>query len=105
MMDGLRLQDFTLSVADGTAWLYNERNFSNSAMQSLEQWKNNFVHIDNWGGNAPCNNDDTLLNGLSLDSDRTWSVTTTTPNLAYKYYMFYTTQKKLVISRGSLTLV
>ena len=105
MMDGLRLQDFTLSVADGTAWLYNERIFSNSAMQSLEQWKNNFVHIDNWGGYSPCNNDDTLVNGLSLDSDRTWSVTTTTTNTAFKYYMFYTTQKKLVISRGSLTLV
>ena len=39
MMDGLRLQDFTLSIADGTAWLYNERIFSNSAMQCLRQWK------------------------------------------------------------------
>ena len=105
MMDGLRLQDFTLSVADGTAWLCNERNFKNSAMQSLRQYKQNFVHIDNWCGNSPCNNDDTLLNGLSLDSDRTWSVSTTTANLALKYYMFYTTQKKLVISRGTLALV
>ena len=96
MTDGLRLQDFTLSIVDGTAWLYNERIFPNSAMQSLKQWKNNFVHIDNWGGNAPCNNDDTLV---------TWSVTITTSNTAFKYYMFYTTQKKLVISRGSLTLV
>ena len=74
-------------------------------MQSLEQWKNNFVHIDNWCGNALCENNDTLLNGLSLDSDRTWSVTTTTTNTAFKYNMFYTTQKKLVISRGTLTLV
>ena len=93
-MDGLRLQDFTLIVADGTAYLCNERNLKNSAMQSLKQWKNNFVHIDNWAGNAPCENDDTLLNGLALDSDRTWSVSTTTPNAAYNYYMFYTTQKK-----------
>ena len=27
MMDGLRMQDFTLSPTDGTAWLYNEQNF------------------------------------------------------------------------------
>ena len=74
-------------------------------MQSLKQYKQNFVHIDNWGGNAPCDNDDTLVNGLSLDSDRTLSVSTTTTNTAFKYYMFYTTQKKLVISRGTLTLV
>ena len=105
MMDGLRLQDFTLSVADGTAYLCNERNLQNSAMQSIKQYKQNFVHIDNWCGNAPCINDDTLLNGLDLDTDRTWSVSTTTTNLALKYYMFYTTQKKLVISRGTLTLV
>ena len=105
MMDGLRLQDYTLAVADGTAWLTNERNFKNSCMQSLQQYKQNFVHIDNWCGASPCNNDDTVLNGLSLDSDRTWSVTTTTPNTAFKYYLFYTTQKKLVISKGTLALI
>ena len=105
MMDGLRLQNFTLSTTDGTAYLTNERHLQNSAMQSIKQYKQNFVHIDNWCGNAPCINDDTLLNGLDLDTDRTWSVTTTTTNAAYKYYMFYTTQKKLVISRGTLALV
>ena len=105
MMDGLRLQDFTLSVADSTTWLCNERNFKSSSIQSLKQFKQNFVHIDNWCGSSPCDNDDTLLNGLSLDTDRTWSVTTTTPNAAFKYYLFYTTQKKLVISKGSLTLI
>ena len=34
-MDGLRLQDFTLKVSDSTHWLYNERNFKNSCIQSL----------------------------------------------------------------------
>ena len=105
MMDGLRLQDYTVAVADGTAWLSNERNFKNSCIQSIQQFKQNFVHIDNWCGASPCDNDDSLLNGLSLDSDRTWSVTTTTTNAAYKYYLFYTTQKRLVISKGSLTLI
>ena len=52
MIDGLRLQDFTLSTADGTAYLCNERNFKNSSMQSIKQFKQNFVHIDNWCGNA-----------------------------------------------------
>ncbi len=53
-MDGLRLQDFTLKVADSTHWLYNERNFRDSRMQSLQQFKANFVHIDNWCGASPC---------------------------------------------------
>ena len=104
-MDGLRLQDFTLRTADSTHWLYNERNFRDSCMQSLQQCKANFVHIDNWCGASVCNNDDSVLNGLSLDSDRTWSMQCNNVTAAYKFYLFYTTQKKLVISKGSLTLV
>ena len=42
MMDGLRLQDFTLTSADSTPWLYNESCFRNSAMQSIQQFKQNF---------------------------------------------------------------
>ena len=104
-MDGLRLQDFTLKVADSTHWLYNERNFRSSCMQSLQQFKANFVHIDNWCGASACENDDSVLNGLSLDNDRTWSMQCNNVTGAYKFYLFYTTQKKLVISRGSLTLI
>ena len=74
-------------------------------MLSLKQFKSNFVHIDNWCGASPCQNIDSVLNGLSLDTDRTWSVQTVTPSAAYRYYAFFTTQKKLVISKGSLTLI
>ena len=73
-MDGLRLQDYTLRIADGTAWLTNERNFRNSSLLCLQQFKDQFVHIDNWCGASPCENDDSALNGLSLDTDRTWSI-------------------------------
>jgi hypothetical protein len=73
-MDGLRLQDFTLRIADGTAWLTNERNFRDSSLLCLQQFKDQFVHIDNWCGASPCENDDSALNGLSLDTDRTWSI-------------------------------
>ena len=104
MMDGLRMQDFTLSPTDGTAWLYNERNFRDSCMLNLLQYRSNFIHIDNWCGSSICNNDDSILNGLSLDSDRTWSATANTASAAYRYYMYYTTQKKLTISRGAITL-
>ena len=104
-MDGLRLQDFTLRVADSTHWLYNERNLKDSCIQSLQQYKTNFMHIDNWCGASPCNNDDTMLNGLSLDTDRTWSIQLNTASAAYKFYLFFTTQKRLVISKGILSVV
>ena len=35
----------------------NERNFKNSCMQSNSQFKQNFVHIDNWCGASQCDND------------------------------------------------
>ena len=104
-MDGLRLQDYTVSIADSTHWLTNERNFRDSCIMNIGQFKTNFVHIDNWCGASPCQNDDSSLNGLSLDTDRTWSIQTVTPSAAYRYYAFFTTQKKLVISKGSLTLI
>ena len=104
-MDGLRLQDYTVSIADSTHWLTNERNFRDSCIMNIGQYKTNFVHFDNWCGSSPCKNDDSSLNGLSLDSDRIWSIQTITPSAAYRYYAFFTTQKKLVISKGSLTLI
>ena len=106
-MDGLRLQDFTLRVSDATHWLDNNQHFKGSCMQSLNQFKGSFVHIDNWCGAPPCINDDSQLNGLSLDSDRTWSliVNNNAVAAAYRFYLFFTTQKKLVISKGVLSLV
>ena len=104
-MDGLRLQDYTVSIADSTHWLSNERNFRDSCIMNIGQFKTNFVHIDNWCGASPCQNNDSVLNGLSLDTDRTWSIQTVTPSAAYRYYAFFITQKKLVISKGSLTLI
>ena len=54
---------------------------------------------------SPCQNEDSVLNGLSLDTDRTWSVQTVTTANAFRYYAYFTTQQKLVISKGSLTIV
>ena len=88
--------------------LANERNFRESALMCLQQYKDQFIHIDNWSGASPANNDDSTLNGLSLDSDRTWSIqanVTALPADGGKCYAFFTTQKKLVISKGVLSLV
>ncbi len=60
-MDGIRLQAFTLQPSDGTHWLYNERNFKHACMQSLQQYKANFIHIDNWCGISICDNNDSVL--------------------------------------------
>ena len=80
-MDGLGLQDFTLKISDGTAYLANERNFRDSSVLCIQQFKDQFIHLDNWCGTSPCTNDDSVLNGLSLESDRTWSIQANVANL------------------------
>ena len=69
-------------------------------MLSLPQYKSNFTHINNWCGLSICKTDDTVFNGLSLDSDTTWSVIVNTNTVAasYRLYLFYTTQKKIVLN-------
>ncbi len=47
-MDGLILQGFTLTPADRTASLYNEYNFTNAWLQSLDNITQHLhTHVDN----------------------------------------------------------
>ena len=106
-MDGLRLQDYTIKVADSTHWLTNERNFQGSCIQALQQYKDHCVHIDNWTGDPSCLRDDTVAAGLELGSDRTYSIQYNNAAVAatYRIYLYFITQKQLVISKGILNVV
>ena len=104
-MDGLRMQDMTISPADATHYLINQPHLKGSCIQSLSQFKMNFTHIESWGGKAICQLDDTVTNGLGLETDKTYSVQFNTANQISRIYLFYITQKQLVISRGMLNVV
>jgi len=106
-MDGLRLQEYTIKVADSTHWLTNERNFQGSCIQALQQFKDHCVHIDNWTGDPSCMRDDTVAAGLELGSDRTYSIQYNNAAAAavYRIYLYFITQKQLVISKGILNVV
>ena len=106
-MDGLRLQDYTIKVADSTHWLTNERNYQGSCIQAHQQYKDHCVHIDNWTGDPSCMRDDTVAAGLELGSDRTYSVQYNNAAAAatYRIYLYFITQKQLVISKGILNVV
>ena len=106
-MDGLRLQDYTIKVSDSTHWLTNERNFQGSCIQALQQYKDHCVHIDNWTGDPSCLRDDTVAAGLELGSDRTYSVqyNNAVGAATYRIYLYFITQKQLVISKGILNVV
>lgn len=106
-LDGVRLQDFTLSAKDSTHWLVNEPYLRGSCILNVEQYKNQCLHIDSWTGRSVCEEDDTIDNGLSLDVDRTYGITYTTLNnitnsSQLNHYLFFVVQRTLSIRSNQI---
>ena len=109
-LDGIRLQDFTLSGEDATHYLVNEPYLRGSCILNVEQYKNQCMHIDSWTGNPICQEDDTVDNGISLDADKTYGVTYTTLNnitssSSFQHYLFFVVQRSLMIKGNQIMLV
>ena len=109
-LDGIRLQDFTLSASDSTHYLVNEPYLRGSCILNTEQYKNQCMHIDSWTGNPVCEEDDTIDNGLSLDSDKTYGVSyNTLYNISStgskQHYLFFVVQRTLMIRGNQISLM
>lgn len=109
-LDGIRLQDFTVSASDSTHWLINEPYLRGSAILTLDQYKNQCCHIDSWTGKPVCEEDDTVDNGLSLDADKTYGVTyptlyNTSASTSFNHYLFFVVQRILAIKGNIIGLV
>ena len=109
-LDGIRLQDFTLSAEDSTHWLVNEPYLRGSCILNVDQYKNQCMHIDSWTGNPVCQEDDTIDNGLSLDSDKTYGVGYTnlynvTSQSSFQHYLFFVVQRQLTIKGNMIQLM
>ena len=109
-LDGIRLQDFTLSAEDSTHWLVNEYYLRGSCILNVDQYKNQCMHIDSWTGNPVCEEDDTIDNGLSLDSDKTYGVSYTnlynvTSQTSFQHYLFFVVQRQLTIKGNQIMLM
>ena len=109
-LDGIRLQDFTLSAEDSTHWLVNEQYLRGSCILNIDQYKNQCMHIDSWTGNSVCEEDDTIDNGLSLDADKTYGVSYNTINnitntTSFQHYLFFVVQRVLTIKGSQIQLM
>ena len=108
-MDGLRLQDFLVQPLDATHWMINEPLLRGSCIMSLEQYKNQCMHIDSWTGKPVCEDDDTMDNGLSLDADKTYALNYNLFNIgvsaSLNHYLWFTVQRTLNIKGNMIGLV
>ena len=109
-LDGIRLQDFTVSASDSTHWLINEPYLRGSCILTLDQYKNQCCHVDSWTGKPVCEEDDTIDNGLSLDADKTYGVSyqtlyNTSSSTQLNHYLFFVVQRVLAIKGNIIGLV
>ena len=68
------------------------------------------MHIDSWTGNPVCEEDDTIDNGLSFDSDKTYGVSYNTlynfsAVLSKQHYLFFVVQRQLMIKGNQISLM
>ena len=108
-LDGIRLQDFTVSASDSTHYLINEPYLRGSCILNVEQYKNQCMHIDSWTGKPVCQEDDTIVNGLSLDADKTYGVTyptlyNITGSTMLNHYLWFVVQRTLAIKGNHILL-
>ena len=91
----------------GEHFLYNKDHLVGSAIKSLPQYNIEFVHLDNFCGDAICDIDMTVEDGLSLENYRQHQMTfTANPSsgtaASVNWYCFYICQRTLNLSSQGL---
>ena len=102
-INSLRLQEFSPSVALSEDYILNQSLLDSSCVLSINQYRYQWVHIDSWtnGHNSICETDDTVIGGLDLTDEKTYTINATvdTARLAYLYSIV---QRKLIIKTGMI---
>ena len=84
-------------------YFFNKAHLKGSAIQSGISYSNQFTHIDNFTG-MPLHEfaeKSTILNGISLAENQTWSLNATT-TAQLNNYVFWVCQKELTISSAGI---
>jgi hypothetical protein len=95
----------TIDCTKGEHWLYNKNELKGSALQGIELFSNDFVHIDSWVGKSLCEYDPSVVDGLVLNENHTWGLTMTTVITALQHYVYYCMQRQLVIQPFSVQVM
>ena len=104
-LNNMRCQEFPVDCTAGLDWLVNAYDIENSSIMSINQYKYQFCHMENYAGTVPCHSDDTIITGLSLDQERTYGVTATTANVALNHWLFTIVQRELRTGGGQIMFV
>ena len=102
-INSLRLQEFSPVVSISEDWILNQSLLDKSSILSINQYRYQWCHIDSWcnGSNSVCNTDDTVVGGLDLTDEKTYTINATTDQ-ARLAYLYSIVQRKLIIKTGMI---
>jgi hypothetical protein len=93
---------------NGEQWLYNKSKLYNSCLSSLPAFNCDFVHIDSFiGPDSLANADLTILDGLDLASNQTFSVFyagTSGASVTHNIYLVFSCQKTLNLTPSGIVI-
>lgn len=100
----------TIDCLRGEHWLYNKNELKGSALQGIDLFSNDFVHIDSWIGKPLCEYDPSVSDGLPITENHTWGLTAsfnafTSGVIAYQHYVYYCMERKLVLGNFSVQVI
>ena len=102
-VNSLRLQEFSPTVGLSEDWMLNQSLLNRSAVLSINQYRYQWVHIDSWtnGNNPICETDDTVIGGLDLTDEKTYTINATVDGGRLSY-LYAIVQRKLIIKPGMM---
>lgn len=106
-LDNQNLQEFVPLCAENEDYVLMKPILENSVIQSSNVFKANRCWIDSWRKGRSCDwkENDTVIDGLPLDSERIWNIEQTTAEVALRQYTFFVVQRTLNIDPSGIISV
>jgi len=104
-MNNLRCQEFPVDCTQSLDWLVNSDDIDHSSVLSVNQFKYQFCHMENYSGQRPCECHDTTITGLDLSQEKTYGVYVNTVAHAFNHWLFTVIQRELRIGGGQIMFV
>ena len=99
----MRLQEFSPNSTISEDWMLNQSLLNRSSVLSINQYRYQWCHIDSWtnGNNPICETDDTVIGGLDLTDEKTYTINATLDGGRLSY-LYAVVQRKLIIKPGMM---
>ena len=110
LLNSVQLQDYQIDCTRSEDWLINSDLIEGSSISSVDQYKYQFVHIDDFSGKQSILEDDNMVNdtdicGRDLSEEQLFTFVGNTVSAQYNLFAVVVVQRELVIRQGMIQWV